>query len=226
MNKAKSRAVALEDGMTDEDIQVPATIDEPKTPPIRRVKGAERRARFLEAAADIIIEQGVSFVTMEQVAARTNVSKRLGYRYFANREALLRTLFEQQMQEVTRRAAENILPHPELRAVIAAYIRAWLELSNEHGPLLSRLFSDQDVVPTVAREISENAIRNWADVIREPLGLSLSSATILSRMYLTALRGAVESLHAKTAPLEDIVEIYTTAIFAGAQAVATIGAHR
>ncbi len=198
--------------------------DGTKGPPKSRVKGAERRALFLEAAARIVVELGVSFVTMEEVAARTDVNKRLGYRYFANREALLKALFEQELQDATRRATAAITPESGLRDVISAYIRAWLELSEKRGPLLSRLFSDQDVVPTVAREISDRAILNWSNALREPLGLSSARATILARMYLSALRGAVEALQTKVAPLAEIVEIYTTATYSGAQAVAALPA--
>ncbi len=191
-------------------------------PPKTRLKGAERRARFLQAAASIIIEQGVSSVTMEEVAARTDVDKRLGYKYFANREALLHALFEQEMAEATRRAALEISPQSDLRAIIHVYIRVWLELNTEHGPLLSRLFSDQQIIPAVAQEIGDRAVRDWAAAFSGQLNLSTTRAGILSRIYLCGLRGAVESLKAHAAPLEDITEIYATALYAGAQAVVAL----
>lgn len=185
-----------------------------------RIKGVERRARYLQAAADIVVEQGVSFVTMEEVAARNGVDKRLGYRYFPNREALLIALFEQEMQEVARRARAAIPARPSLRDHIAANVGAWLELAAERGALLSRLFSDQDVIPAVARAFSERAVQNWGQLMRMGLALSPPVAETLSRIYLSALRGAVEAVEAHTLPVADIAAIYATAVYAGAEAVA------
>ena len=223
---AGARQAAYEECMTNDALEKQTSAGGPKGPPKSRVKGSERRTLLLEAAAAIVVELGVSSVTMEEVAARNDVNKRLGYRYFANREALLKALFEQELQEATRRATAAITSVSGLRDVIAAYIKAWLELSEERGPLLSRLFSDQDVVPAVAREISDRAILSWSNTLRTPLGLSSARATTLAHMYLSALRGAVEALHTGVAPLAEVVEIYTTSTYAGAQAVAELPALR
>ncbi len=198
----------------------PTDADRPAAAPKSRIKGAERRARYLQAAADIIVEQGVSFVTMEEVAARNGVDKRLGYRYFSNRESLLTALFEQEMREVARRAQAAIPAKPTLRDHITANVGAWLELAAERGALLSRLFSDQDVIPAVARAISDRAVRHWGQLMREGLAMSPPAAETLSRIYLSALRGAVEAVEARTMPVAEIAAIYATATYAGAEAVA------
>ena len=199
--------------------QKPDVAQKQAAAPKTRLKGTERRARYLEAAAIIIVEHGVSAVTMEEVASRTGVDKRLGYKYFANREALLHALFEQEMAEATRRATAMISSQSDLRTITHIYIRVWLELNTEHGPLLSRLFSDENVIPAVAKEIADRAVRDWARAFSVQLALSPGRAAILSRIYLCGLRGAVESLDAKIAPLDEIAKIYATALYAGAQAV-------
>lgn len=187
-----------------------------------RIKGPERQARFLEAAAEIVVESGVSAVTMEEVAARTGVAKRLGYRYFANREALLTRLFEQQIEEATRRAADLMPEQPSFRDHISSNIRAWLELADKHGPLLPRLFSDVDVIPDFSREMGDLALTNWSRSMKDAFGLPLEVAEVLSRIFLSALRGAVDALCAGTASVAEVAEIYTTATYAGAAAVATL----
>jgi AcrR family transcriptional regulator len=198
----------------------PADVDRPAAAPKSRIKGEERRARYLQAAADIIVEQGVSFVTMEEVAARNGVDKRLGYRYFSNRESLLTALFEQEMQEVGRRALAALPAKPTLRDHITANVGAWLELAAERGALLSRLFSDQDVIPAVARAIVDRAVQHWGQLMREGLAMSPSAAETLSRIYLSGLRGAVEAVEARTMPVAEVAAIYATATYAGAEAVA------
>ena len=50
-----------------------------------------------------------------------------------------------------------------------------------------------------------------------------AQAEILARLYLAALRGAVESLEKGLAPLDEIASIFTTIALAGAHAVAEPG---
>ena len=185
-----------------------------------RVKGSERRAKFLDAAAAIIVEHGVSAVTMDEVALRTEVNKRLGYRYFANREDLLHGLFEQEMAKMSRAAAELTPPDPTLADVVSANIRAWLDMTERDGPILSRLFSDQAVIPNLGRAILDRATHNWAVTLGDPLDLPPPVGEILARIYLAALRGAVETLLAGTASAAQIADIYATAVLGGAEAVA------
>ncbi len=175
-----------------------------------RLQGPERRAKFLEAAAQIVVEHGVSFVTMEEVAARTGVNKRLGYRYFTNREELLRALLDQELEESGRRA----------RAILSVNVRVWLQLVSERGPLLSRLLADEEVSPTLAKEANARAIADWSAVLRSELGVAKAPAEILARLYIAALRGAVEALAAKVATLDQIVTSYATMVLTSAYQIA------
>jgi len=200
----------------------PKVVKRGKTPPKPRLPAAERRAMFLKAAAEIVVTQGLPAVTMEEVAARTGVNKRLGYRYFTNREEMLRALLNQEMEEAGNRARAVLPSRPDLRQRIGVNIRVWLELVRERGPLLSRLFSDEAVFPEIAREVHEVSIKDWAGVLRESHGLSKARAEVLARMYLSALRGAVEALGKKVTTLNEIVEIYTAVAMAGADALAKL----
>ena len=197
----------------------PTPIPSPRAPK-SRIKGDARRAKFLEAATAIILEHGVSAVTMEEVALRTDVNKRLGYRYFANREELLCALFELKMAEVTRCVAAAMPAEPSLADIISINIRVWMDLTDRDGPVLSRLFSDQDVIPEMAREIVDRSNRNWARTLQDTLTMPPAAAETLARILLTGVRGAVEALGAATASAEQIAEIYAVAALASAQAVA------
>jgi AcrR family transcriptional regulator len=184
-----------------------------------RLPAAERRAKFLQAAAAIVVQHGLSAVTMEEVAARTGVNKRLGYRYFTNREELLRALLNQEMEEAGNRARAVLPESPDLRQRVGVNIRVWLELVRERGPLLSRMFSDEAVFPDIAREVHKVSIKDWTSLLRDSHGLSKARADVLARMYLAALRGAVEALGNKVATLDEIVAIYTAVAVAGADAL-------
>jgi AcrR family transcriptional regulator len=91
------------------DVKTNPTSPDPGHVPRSRLSGAERRERFLDMAAEIIVESGVSAVTMESVAARSNVDKRLGYRYFTNRDDLIGALVEREFA-VMRQRVHGELP--------------------------------------------------------------------------------------------------------------------
>jgi hypothetical protein len=132
---------------------------------------------------------------------------------------LLRALLNQEMEEAGNRARALLPESPDLRQRVGVNIRVWLELVRERGPLLSRMFSDEAVFPDIAREVHEVSIKDWTGVLRDSHGLSKARAEVLARMYLAALRGAVEALGNKVATLDEIVAIYTAVAVAGAEAL-------
>ncbi len=202
------------------DMQSGSPSDGPAHARRERLTGAKRRDSFLDAAARILVETGPSAVTMDGVAARIGVNKRLGYRYFENREDLLRALLEREMEETGRRARALLPPHPDVELRVAVNIRVWLEMMQERGPLLSRLLFDQDVAAGIARDINQRATRDWTQVYVDALGVSEVRAEVLARIMLAGLRGAVEALQRKVAPLEEIAAIYTRLTMAGARSIA------
>src|SRR5688572_16468163 len=74
----------------------------------RRVPSTERRAQYLEVAAQLVMDGGADAVTMEAVAAGANVNKALLYRQFSNRSELLLTLFEQETSDLDARVSNAI----------------------------------------------------------------------------------------------------------------------
>ena len=59
-------------------------------------KGAETRARIVDAAAQLIHEQGVASTTIEQVRDAAHVSSSQLYHYFEDKPALVRAVIERQ----------------------------------------------------------------------------------------------------------------------------------
>ena len=185
-----------------------------------RLIGAERRRLFLEAAEAIVIEAGPSAVTMDGVAARTGVNKRLPYRFFANRDDMLRELLERELQESGRRARALLPAEPSLEQRVSINVRVWLEIMQERGPVLSRLLFDQGAAEPLARDVNRRALADWTQVYRREMGVSAVTAEILARMLIMALRGAVDALQRGLGPLEEIADIYTKLTLAAAREVA------
>jgi TetR/AcrR family transcriptional regulator, transcriptional repressor for nem operon len=59
-------------------------------------KGAETRARIVDAAAELIFQQGVAGTTIEEVRDRAQVSSSQLYHYFDDKPALVRAVIELQ----------------------------------------------------------------------------------------------------------------------------------
>jgi TetR/AcrR family transcriptional repressor of nem operon len=59
-------------------------------------KGAETRARIVDAAAQLIYEQGVASTTIEEVRDSAHVSSSQLYHYFDDKPALVRAVIERQ----------------------------------------------------------------------------------------------------------------------------------
>ena len=182
-----------------------------------RLTGTARRERFLDAAAQIVADLGPAAVTMEGVAARTGVNKRLAYRFFDNRDALLGQLLERELDEVGRRCRERLPPIPSLEERIAVNVRVWLETMQARGPLIRLLF-DPGVV--AARAFAKYSVADWAAVYKDALGVSDATAEVLARIFLGGLQGAVDALNRGTASLERVADIYTAAAISAGQAVA------
>ena len=187
--------------------------------PRPRLNGAERRRLFLEAAEAIVIESGPSAVTMDGVAARTGVNKRLPYRFFGNRDDMLAELLERELQESGRRARALLPAHPNLEQRVSVNVRVWLEIMQERGPVLSRLLFEPGAATGLARDVNRRALDDWTQIYRQEVGVSAVTAEVLARMLLMALRGAVEALQKGLAPLDEIADIYTKLTLAAVREV-------
>src|ERR1700722_13398523 len=63
-------------------------------------KGQETRQRIVDAAADLIFEQGVTHTTIEDVRAAADVSSSQLYHYFDDKPALVRAVIEHQSDAI------------------------------------------------------------------------------------------------------------------------------
>jgi AcrR family transcriptional regulator len=88
------------------------------TPPDRtskRMTGAQRKQRIIEATVETVAEYGVQGATTARIAAATGVSEKTLYAHFATRRdmliAALDAVFERSRVSFLRRAEANVLEH-------------------------------------------------------------------------------------------------------------------
>jgi AcrR family transcriptional regulator len=121
----------------------------------RRFSAAERHEQYLRCAADLVLSDGVSAVTMDAVAAAAGVNKALLYRQFANRGELLLALFDREtrgLDAAVRGAMEGV---DGFEAQLRAWVKAWFDYIGTRGVLLGRLMEARTVSDEVAGQHQE-----------------------------------------------------------------------
>lgn len=73
----------------------------PSPPPNRRLSPDKRREHLLDQAAELIVARGLSVCSLEELAAKAGVSKALVYKYFADRDELLKALVSREYEILT-----------------------------------------------------------------------------------------------------------------------------
>lgn len=73
----------------------------------KQSRSVETRNSILNAAGELFGEQGYEKTTTHQIAARADVSVGALYRYFADKEAILREVYRQEMSELRDRILEE-----------------------------------------------------------------------------------------------------------------------
>ena len=85
-----------------------------------RLSPEERKEQLLDAAAAVLLEQGIDGWTMESVTEVAQVSRALGYFYFESRTDLIRALYNREFS----RLYDAMLPAFESSASLEERVRA------------------------------------------------------------------------------------------------------
>jgi len=158
----------MSDDMTD-------MMADPLTP-LRVDYKQQTRRRILNAAAELICEDGEDAVTMASVAARAAVSDRTVYRHFANRGTLVRSVWQGLQERLGAtpipRDGNDLIEGPlvkfprydDERELVRAYLRRRLRLESQQlsGYQEAILQCLERAVP----ELDQNQLRRRAAIIQ------------------------------------------------------------
>jgi len=182
----------------------------------KRLKGAERRALFLDAAAEIVIEQGVEAVTMEGVALRTGVTKALGYRYFTDRDDLLGALFDRENGMYVERWNKLLPRDAPFDEWVRGALRLWFLRADERGELFMRLVSDNGRLAEKAKALQAQNVQAWAAGVERAYRLPKPVALHLAWFMVAGTAGA---LAARDGDDEALIDTIVFAIVSAAEAL-------
>ncbi len=137
-----------------------AQVSRPRTP--RQERARETVAAILEAAAQLIAEDGYGATSTNRIAARAGVSVGSLYQYFPNKEAILAGLIEQHQQAVQpvieRSVADLRNPALTFDATLRALFRRLIEV-HAGNPRLNRALTEEVPRPPALRERERRVMR-------------------------------------------------------------------
>lgn len=180
-----------------------------------------RRTLILDAAASIVLEQGVAGCTTEAVAASSNVSRPLVYKYFPTRDALLGALLQREFDHIRGRSANLVSPEAPSEVVRRVYVRRYLEYVLERGALMRALINDAGAVGHVGevKHVQQSSITQyWVEKTMETYGVPKELARMGTIMTIRAMEGAEGSMKLGKVDLETAADFWTTFILAGWEA--------
>jgi len=128
------------------------------------------RNALLQAAEQLLVEQGVAGLSLRAVAKQAGVSHAAPYRHFRDKAALLRALAQsgfERLATVMQAATDVVAHNPELKLVEAgvAYVRLAIE-----QPEISQLMFGGSVAPQgdeAYQQAARAAFEALAEIIRE-----------------------------------------------------------
>lgn len=155
------------------------------TEPVRRRLSPEaRRNQLLDCARDIILNQGLSTLTMEILAQEAGVSNPLIYKYFDTRLQVLQELLIREHGVFRDTVIENLSEASGYRDAVRTYVE-----TNFHqfsgGDVLSILFNQ----PDVRKGLAEKGPREAPRLIKE-LAKEYNISTKLAEKLVVLASGA------------------------------------
>jgi TetR/AcrR family transcriptional repressor of nem operon len=176
-------------------------------------KGQETRQRIVDAAADLIFEQGVTHTTIEDVRVAADVSSSQLYHYFDDKPTLVRAVIEHQADTIV--AGQETFDLSSLKG-----LRVWRDWVIEHqrelncsgGCPIGSLGSELAETDPEARAQVSDGFKRWEITIRDGLRKMCAQDRLspdadpdaLALALLAALQGGLllTQIQRDTKPLE------------------------
>lgn len=146
-----------------------------------------RRAQILDETAKLVIDQGLSAVSMEAVGRLCGISKALVYNYFPRRDQLLAALLQREQDELRDRGMRSGLHAKSFADLIRQTTRIYLVQTRERGALVQALLSDPSVARLMEdenRRERDRTIRYFVREGRREYGLTLPIAIAVVDMLM------------------------------------------
>ncbi len=138
----------------------------PRVAPLRERLREATQTAILAAAEEVLAERGVAATGMAEIAARAGVAVGTLYRYFTDKDELLRVLIEARTAELVARVDDALAAskHGAFAERLTAFARAIFEHHHVHRALRSVIF-ESGLVPTCNAQNPGESLRQRAETI-------------------------------------------------------------
>ncbi|MEY2882510.1 MAG: hypothetical protein RL490_234 [Pseudomonadota bacterium] len=194
-----------------------------KPTPRRRLDPAARRDEILEAAATMVMADGVSAVSMEAVARAAGISKALVYNYFPSRTDLLSALLRRTVALFEVEGAAAAASADDFVDLVRATTRAYLAHVATHGVLIQRLLREPAVASAIeADEASRHMTADFfARAITREYDTPPARAASIAAILMGLTSGAGDHLHRTGADVDTVTDLTVTMLLAAIAAAGT-----
>lgn len=179
---------------------------------VTRKRDPERRARIIEAVADLIADRGYRGVSMTDIGEKVGISATAIYRHFPNKDALLVAVFDRsidQLLEEERRTRQQLT---DPRAALADLVARQIDFVVDEREFARVYHGEADQLPEADRRRLRRKQRayldEWEAVLRE-LRPRMSASD--ARTIVHAATGAIQSplFHQLTASPDRLKQLLT-----------------
>jgi len=166
--------------------------------PRDRGQGESGRERILQAAIELISEQGFAATGVAQVCERAGVAKTALYWHFESKEGLLATVVERVgtswIEEIQKRSYQEGEPLQRIQRVVQEWRRILLEQPQLiRLPMIVQLEQGETSENTRAalQRVYQRAERALIQGIEDSLGIELPDLDLVAHTIVTLLQGAM-----------------------------------
>lgn len=159
------------------------------SPPGRSTRD-DRRDELLDAAATLLVDGGVTAVTMDAVAAEAGVSRPLVYKHFANREELIAELWRRESGVMDREVAAALRGIDDFEAIVRTSVETIIDVLQRRGRNFAPLIRGQVFAPAVREEQRERSRRTrawYTERVVAEFGIDKADAEVAIAVYFAGL---------------------------------------
>lgn len=189
----------------------------------QRLAPEARAAQILDVAAQLLLDEGFTEVSMERLGREAGISKALVYNYFPNRNDLLRALLEREMGLLRESQAVAVKSAESFEDLVRRTTRLYIENMQSRGALLRKLWAE----PAVARSLADEdqrarhkAMQYLARRVAREYGLPHDVALSAVDMQMAMTEAAAQHLQQSHDDVDFATEICVTLLLGGLEALA------
>jgi AcrR family transcriptional regulator len=153
-----------------------------------------RRESILRVADEVLSKEGVSHLSVVEVANRAGISRQLVYQHFADLNTLLVEVIRMRITELQSSLhSPEVSHHSEVRDLVQMQLRRLIALPARDRQLMRNVFGDitalpKDLWPTIS-QLRQDIVGRWAAIIdpqTQPTSLSFAKLGLIIHSVIGA----------------------------------------